>query len=218
LVSKKVDYKFAYQTVGFIMKDSKEHILETAFILFMQKGFKAVTIEDIVEKTGMSKGAFYHYFTSKKDLFSEVVNDYILKIMNIDYDKISHKSLKDFYTNLKKIIDSKSTMMHSINLAKETGEAFNYYWLIFDAMRILPEFKKTFFEIYKNELKSWIKIVRIAKKSGEIKTELSDEKVAKLFVYANDGAGLNLILTNNADNLGKKIMAIHDCIYDLLKK
>ena len=200
------------------MKDSKEHILETAFILFMQKGFKAVTIEDIVEKTGMSKGAFYHYFTSKKDLFSEVVNDYILKIMNIDYDKISHKSLKDFYTNLKKIIDSKSTMMHSINLAKETGEAFNYYWLIFDAMRILPEFKKTFFEIYKNELKSWIKIVRIAKKSGEIKTELSDEKVAKLFVYANDGAGLNLILTNNADNLGKKIMAIHDCIYDLLKK
>jgi len=70
------------------MKDSKEHILETAFILFMQKGFKAVTIEDIVEKTGMSKGAFYHYFTSKKDLFSEVVNDYILKIMNIDYQHL----------------------------------------------------------------------------------------------------------------------------------
>lgn len=184
----------------------------------MQKGFKAVTIEDIIGKTEMSKGAFYHYFTSKKDLFSEVVNDYILKIMNIDYDKISHDSLKDFYTNHKKIIEAKSAMMHSINLAKETGEAFNYYWLIFDAMRILPEFKKTFFEIHENEFQSWIKIVRMAKKSGEIKTKLSDEKVAKLFIYANDGAGMNLILTNNADNLGKEILLVHDCIYDLLKK
>jgi AcrR family transcriptional regulator len=46
------------------MSDSRTHILETAANLFMQKSYKEVTMKEIVDKTGLSKGAFYLHFRS----------------------------------------------------------------------------------------------------------------------------------------------------------
>jgi hypothetical protein len=42
-----------------IMKDTKEHILKTVFLLFLQKNYKAVTLKDIISVTGLSNVAFY---------------------------------------------------------------------------------------------------------------------------------------------------------------
>jgi AcrR family transcriptional regulator len=42
--------------------------------LFLAKGYEETTIDDILEKTGLSKGGFYHYFTSKEDVLSESIN------------------------------------------------------------------------------------------------------------------------------------------------
>ncbi|MDR0424755.1 MAG: TetR/AcrR family transcriptional regulator, partial [Clostridiales Family XIII bacterium] len=55
------------------MKETKEHILSIAQNLFLKKGYKNVTMKELVEKSGFTKGAFYHYFESKESLFREVV-------------------------------------------------------------------------------------------------------------------------------------------------
>jgi AcrR family transcriptional regulator len=41
-------------------------------------------MKEIVEKTGMSKGAFYHYFPSKEDLFIEIIGKYYVTFAEID--------------------------------------------------------------------------------------------------------------------------------------
>ena len=46
--------------------------------LFGERGFEAVTVDDIVVEAGMSKGAFYHHFGSKDDILEHVVDE-ILK-------------------------------------------------------------------------------------------------------------------------------------------
>jgi AcrR family transcriptional regulator len=51
------------------VKDNRTHILATAFRLFFRKGYKSVTMSDLVKESGLSKGAFYHYFNSKEDLY-----------------------------------------------------------------------------------------------------------------------------------------------------
>jgi len=56
-----------------MMNEAKEHILRTSLLLFLQKSYKEVTMREIVEKTALSKGAFYHYFSSKEQLFKEIV-------------------------------------------------------------------------------------------------------------------------------------------------
>ena len=48
-------------------------ILDAAAELLRDKGYERMTIEDVLAKTGMSKGALYHYFRSKYALLEGVV-------------------------------------------------------------------------------------------------------------------------------------------------
>ena len=43
-----------------------EKILSAAERLFAQKGYAKTTLQDIIDTTGLSKGAVYHHFKSKE--------------------------------------------------------------------------------------------------------------------------------------------------------
>lgn len=51
----------------------KKYIVETAREIFMEKGYKEVTMKDIVEACQISRGGLYLYFSSTKELFEEVL-------------------------------------------------------------------------------------------------------------------------------------------------
>jgi len=50
---------------------SRDKILDSAAVLFMDRGFDQVGINDVMEHAGMTRGAFYHHFTSKGELYRE---------------------------------------------------------------------------------------------------------------------------------------------------
>ncbi|WP_042355727.1 TetR/AcrR family transcriptional regulator [Bacillus rubiinfantis] len=50
------------------MNDRKQHVIKMAHQLFIDKGFQATSIQDILEYSGISKGTFYNYFASKNEL------------------------------------------------------------------------------------------------------------------------------------------------------
>ncbi|CAB3915711.1 HTH-type transcriptional regulator BetI [Achromobacter denitrificans] len=47
-----------------------DELMAAAEALFIQKGVEATTISEIVERAGVAKGTFYHYFTSKNDMLA----------------------------------------------------------------------------------------------------------------------------------------------------
>jgi TetR/AcrR family fatty acid metabolism transcriptional regulator len=54
-------------------KQKKEHILDAALDVFVDKGFSNVMINDIAKVAGIGKGTVYEYFKSKEELFSELL-------------------------------------------------------------------------------------------------------------------------------------------------
>lgn len=54
-------------------EQKRKYILETARKVFIEKGFKNVTMKDIVEACDISRGGLYLYFNSTKELFMEVL-------------------------------------------------------------------------------------------------------------------------------------------------
>ncbi|GED16660.1 TetR/AcrR family transcriptional regulator [Aneurinibacillus migulanus] len=50
---------------------TKQKISKVALKLFNEKGFNNVTVDEIIDKTSTSKGAFYNHFKSKHDIFLE---------------------------------------------------------------------------------------------------------------------------------------------------
>ncbi|MBT2690337.1 TetR/AcrR family transcriptional regulator [Bacillus sp. ISL-47] len=54
------------------MNDRKQLVIKKAHQLFLDKGFQATSIQDILEYTGISKGTFYNYFSSKNELLISI--------------------------------------------------------------------------------------------------------------------------------------------------
>ena len=52
----------------------QKYILETARKVFMEKGYKNVTMKDIVEACDISRGGLYLYFNSTAEIFREVLH------------------------------------------------------------------------------------------------------------------------------------------------
>ncbi len=59
---------------------SKEKILETAAQLIGQYGYDATSVQEICAAAGVSKGAFYHYFSTKQNLFVSLMEEWALKV------------------------------------------------------------------------------------------------------------------------------------------
>src|SRR5690606_31520965 len=49
------------------MNSKKQQIINAAYSLFINKGYIASSIQDILDEAGVSKGTFYNYFTSKNE-------------------------------------------------------------------------------------------------------------------------------------------------------
>lgn len=48
---------------------TRDRLVQAAMQVFAAKGYHGTAVDDIVAESATSKGAFYHYFSSKQDLF-----------------------------------------------------------------------------------------------------------------------------------------------------
>ncbi len=56
--------------------DSRDTLLEVAIQLIWQSHYANVGVNDICKQAGVTKGCFYHHFTSKAELFEAAANHY----------------------------------------------------------------------------------------------------------------------------------------------
>lgn len=57
-------------------EQTKKKLADASRALFVQKGYKATSIEDIVAATGSSKGNIYYHFKSKEGLFLYLIDEW----------------------------------------------------------------------------------------------------------------------------------------------
>lgn len=56
---------------------TRAELLETAAVIFAQRGYEGATVEEIAERAGYSHGAVYSNFAGKDDLFLAVFEEYM---------------------------------------------------------------------------------------------------------------------------------------------
>ena len=70
-------------------ENRKNQILNAAFEVFVKKGYAKTTMDDIVVSSNLSKGALYHYYKSKKELFLSLIDHWEIYTFKDFYDKKS---------------------------------------------------------------------------------------------------------------------------------
>lgn len=81
------------------VEERRQEIIDTAKLLFLDKGFKQTQISDIAEHMHVAQGLVYHYFKSKKMLLCVVIEE-IAKERELELEH----SLSEFHgTSLEKL-------------------------------------------------------------------------------------------------------------------
>ena len=61
----------------------RQELMDIGFELYMKNGMKGFGIKDVVNHAGVATGLFYYYFKSKENFVDEVLNDFIVKNMEL---------------------------------------------------------------------------------------------------------------------------------------
>lgn len=154
------------------MSDTKEYIIDEAYKLFLSKSYEAVSISDISEAIGFTKGALYHHFVNKEDLFKAVIDKYmkVIGLVDIKEDITLAEFIELDISHLKKIV-------YTISI-DESFVPVNYLSFLIDALRHYPGFAgeyEMFFAEVINKLKT---ILTNAIKKGEIRNDIDVDLVA----------------------------------------
>lgn len=65
--------------------ETRKLIINKAQTLFEEKGFKEITMKDICETTGLSRGGLYCHYESTEQIFLEIINSF-LNSQEYDFD------------------------------------------------------------------------------------------------------------------------------------
>ncbi|NOZ03138.1 MAG: TetR/AcrR family transcriptional regulator [FCB group bacterium] len=80
----------------------KEQILDAALRVIVRKGYDNSRMDDIVETSGLSKGAIYWYYKSKKEIYLSLVNYWVSRYSTplnhiVENDKSASGQLQDLF-------------------------------------------------------------------------------------------------------------------------
>jgi AcrR family transcriptional regulator len=184
---------------------TKDKIINSAYILFADKGFNNTSIDEIIADAGCSKGTFYHHFKSKKSL--------LLAWMD-NYDSVYIK----WYDNLPDDLDSisKLTQLYQISLdLVETNFSYNLAALVFE--HELASRNETSGLKKKREYYRIIDRLLIdGQANGDIRNDISYIEISKMLNAVQHGITYEWCISNGTYSIkefGIKMMTMFlDCL------
>lgn len=197
------------------MNDSCEYILKTAFSLFITKGYKAVTMSELESATKMTKGAFYHYFKSKEELFFSVIDKYYLST-SLSFKPDPSQNLHSFIDSTVALLREKMLVLREI-----TGEKLPdpyYLTLILEAKKYFPVLEEKIKATFRMQVNQWEKAIVKAKEDGEIRNDIESYILAESLTAIGLGITKNFLFNESVENVIAKLKLQYEQIYRLLKE
>lgn len=148
---------------------TKGIIRRQAYRLFAEKGFKAVTMTDICERTGLSRGGLYRYYSGTEEIFSEILSEEYVIADRIERKEKASAILEDMLEAIKAEIMDKDM---SLSLA------------IYEYANLGNE--EFFTNINDRAKKWWISLLEYGMETKEFKTVDTDQ-ISDVILYYYQG-------------------------------
>ena len=191
--------------------NTKELILSTAFRLFASENFEAVSMSRLEKTTGLSKGAFYHHFKSKEEIFIAAMDKFYFE--ETVPCELSDTCFKTFIDTRIKEIEAKAKALKSLLKLKKTGTSS--FGLMNTALLHYPDFAGMVKEKQNVEESIWESIIISAQKKGELNTTLNPKLLSCQFLALIDGVGIRCMLSDKVSETIENTKALLYQLYNM---
>ncbi len=173
-------------------ENTREQIMAAAIDLFCRSGYDAAGVAEICSQAGVSKGAFYHHFPSKKSLFLAIMDHWLLGIS---------AQLEAFRTLGKPVPQSMQEMANAIGaiFTVASGQLPMFMEFMVQASRDQTVWDATIapYQTYQSQ---FAQMLADGKREGSIREELDVQSAAWVLIAFSVGVLLQgVVLPETAD-------------------
>jgi AcrR family transcriptional regulator len=155
---------------------ARDKLLELALNEFAERGFDEASLNEILARAGLSKGAYYYYFDDKEDLFAtaidRVVDSMLSRLPLPAFEELTHE---DFWPTVESSLERWLEMFDSLKTL------FRVLPYVTAARRSSPRFAPVLARAHT----LWRTIIEAGQRVGCVRTDIPNDLLVRL-VEAND--------------------------------
>ena len=184
---------------------TEQHILQTAFRLFLGKGFSDISTNEIIREAGTTKGGFYYCFKSREDLVNQVIETYLLPYY-LQPITVMHQA----WENKRADVSTKTLLWEAFFAPQRFRQyqefvgmdiAFrDFYFLLYEGMKKYEEVQRYFAENTKEREICLRRILERGKERKEIAAEVDIDSGVMLTLAMQDGRLALKVLDDSIDD------------------
>ena len=198
------------------MNGTRDTIIETAFLLFLKKGFKAVTLTDLEKAVGMTKGTFYYHFLNKEEVLKEGVTRYYRMLNNRRAEEMSRvHSLREF---VDLTIDNFESIGHygAKRLDSDIPEILCLSLMV-EVISLYPEFKQMVSDTKISWMSKLEGVILEAKREKEIRDDVDTSILAKNLLNISIGLINYIVMHQDVSYALSSVRYQYEQLYSLVK-
>ncbi len=160
-------------------KKTKKLLLDVTKALVQEKGCNDMTLNDIIKRSGLSKGAIYHYVKSKDELLALVLHERVEEINDRFFAEVN-QGKREFEGPLEEIVKKLPSL-------QDPHEATNRIFLYLLAKNNRPVVREIINEFYDKAVQLSKQWIASGQDAGVIPLSVNADKTAELFILIDYG-------------------------------
>ncbi|MBW1615966.1 MAG: TetR/AcrR family transcriptional regulator [Deltaproteobacteria bacterium] len=163
------------------MSTKRENILNTAIILFTEKGFNEASVSEIAKISGVAEGTIFYHFKSKNDLFISILKE-VKEGISGEFDRYMKE--RSFKTGMAMTEDVIAFFLYIAAHRKEWFGLLHRHYP-YELARTNSECREHLESIFNTLISFFEKAVILGNKDGSIKTESPFKTALLIFSMVN---------------------------------
>ncbi|HWR45096.1 TetR/AcrR family transcriptional regulator [Sporomusa sp.] len=156
---------------------AKESIIIAALGLFLRRGYKSVSLIDVANELGITKGGIYHYFSSKDELLRTALNFFFQRFEAKYTDLLSDKySIQEVLHSL--MVDDAFERYSKELFGLERECSVDHMHFMIEMMLLFPDIQEKVQQSQVLICEAFAKRIQAAVEKGELKSNLDSYALA----------------------------------------
>jgi AcrR family transcriptional regulator len=160
-------------------RETRHRILETAAEEFAARGFEGTSLNQLIDRLGLSKGSFYYYFDDKADLFTTVVDYAWVTVLPVEGLDLTNFGAGTFWPALQSLMREARARVH------QNPWLVGFTRLMYDPPESISV-REALAEKFA-EARQWqARLIRRGQDVGAVRTDMPAELLQALLVGADE--------------------------------
>lgn len=186
-------------------ENTYRELLDTALNIFSQKGYESTRLEDIAKEAGVTRGALYHHFGNKEQLYLAIVNQ-----VSEQGEKLVQQAIEEGGN----IVDILSRILFSYFSLIEDDRRFRDVVALTLSNMMLSHDLKSISKRRSTEAKGLVegisRFIKAAIDDGQLRKDLDPEAAARTFIAYQNGLALLWLANTDAFSIKSNAKALID--------